>query len=426
MSQLETNKKIAVLGAGIAGVTTAIGLKKLGFEVSIYYKKRAFTAYEGFSEKTKDGLKMIGCLNASKSLNTKSTRNSNWANISKSVNYEYVVCRDDLDNALIQDAKEYGVKLIEKSITGEIEELQDLLGVEFIVDARGRFTPFKNEYNYGPKSFSILQELEIPILGENKTSIDSIKDGWVWQAYVGKGKAYLQFSCDEKITKKIKSFDDVLKYLENQDLDLWTLKNYKTKNKIIKRDSYSKVHKTIVNEKMILVGDSASSIDPLSGNGAFQAMSMSIIAPYVVNTILNKQENKQVAIDFYKKRVNYIFDKFSKVGKDFYTMETRFKSKFWEERQSWPNMIKDDFKDVKIEQGAIVKKDFIEPKDVLITQDNPLGIYFLGDIEIVQLAKYCLENSKEKSIVYFNKYTENLDENFAKMLNLWLQRYKLL
>ena len=61
----------------------------------------------------------------------------------------------------------------------------------------------------------------------------------------------------------------------------------------------------------MLIGDSASSIDPLSGNGAFQAMSMSSIAPYVINTILNKSEVEQkVAIDFYKSRVQFIFDKF--------------------------------------------------------------------------------------------------------------------
>ena len=76
---------------------------------------------------------------------------------------------------------------------------------------------------------------------------------------------------------------------------------------------------------MILIGDSASSIDPLSGNGAFQAMSMSSIAPYVINTILNKSEVEQkVAIDFYKSRVQFIFDKFSKVGKEFYNLEKRY------------------------------------------------------------------------------------------------------
>ena len=68
MNQSNIHKKIVVLGAGIAGVTTAIGLKRLDFDVTIIYKNRAFTAYEGFSEKTKDGFKMMHCINAYNSL----------------------------------------------------------------------------------------------------------------------------------------------------------------------------------------------------------------------------------------------------------------------------------------------------------------------------------------------------------------------
>ncbi len=432
------DKKIAVIGAGIAGITTAIGLKKLGFNVTVIYKKRAFMAYEGFSEKTKDGFEMIGCLNAARSLNIKSQRNSNWANISKNVNYEYVTCREDLDESLLKDAKDFDINLIEARVINDINhDRRSIISykinneiksteVDFVVDARGRFAPFKNEYTNGPKSFSILQELEIPKQDKNKTSIDSIKNGWVWQAYVGKNKGYLQFTCDEKTAHKIKTFKDVLIYLKDEELDLWSLKNYKTKDLLVKRDSYSKVHKTIVNEKMILVGDCASSIDPLSGNGAFQAMSMSSIAPYVINTILNKKENKYIAIEFYKKRVNYIFEKFSNVGKEFYKMETRFSSDFWQKRQSWPDESNKSEIISKIEQGAIVKEGYIEPKEVLITYDNPLGIYFIGNIEIVELAKYCLENSKDKSSKFFKEYTKEFDDNVTKLLNLWLKKYKFI
>ena len=93
---MNQNKRILVLGAGIAGVTTAIGLKKLGFHVTIFYKPRPFISYEGFSEKTKQGLVSSSCINASKLLVDQSVRNSNWASNSKNVNYEYVVCRANL------------------------------------------------------------------------------------------------------------------------------------------------------------------------------------------------------------------------------------------------------------------------------------------------------------------------------------------
>ena len=67
------SKNIIILGAGIAGITTAIGLKKLGFNVKVFYKPRPFISYEGFSEKTKDGLISSGCLKASQLLREQSS-----------------------------------------------------------------------------------------------------------------------------------------------------------------------------------------------------------------------------------------------------------------------------------------------------------------------------------------------------------------
>lgn len=421
---MNQNKTIAVLGAGIAGVTTAIGLKKLGFNVKLFYKPRPFIAYEGFSEKTKDGLISSSCQKAASLLKEQSMRNSNWASNSKNVNYEYVVCRADLDKALLEDARDNGIELIESKIIGsvdcseekpkityKIDENKSYMSADFVVDARGRFTPFKDEYISGPKSFSLLQELEMDIFSQNRTSINSTQDGWIWQAYVGNKKGYIQFTCDEELAVKINDFDELLAALKEQKANLWSLQNAKPVGKIVKRDSYSKIHKEIINTKMILIGDSASSIDPLSGNGAFQAMSMSSIAPYVINTILNKGDSEQkVAINFYKSRVQFIFDKFSKVGKEFYLLEKRYTSDFWQKRQNWPNeKISDSKKLPRIEEKAVVTKSYVLAQDVIVTKDNPMGVWCYGNIEVVDLAKFCLRNRFEKSLEYFDVFCKEKD-----------------
>lgn len=431
------DKRIIIIGAGIAGCTSAIGLKKLGFDVTIIYKNRPFIAYEGFSEKTKEGLISQECINTSKLLAKQSLRNSNWANSSNQVNYEYVVCRKDLDEALLNDVKEKDIKMIEAKVVGSIDDKKDKakitckinenkfeLSADFIVDARGRFTPFKDEYICGPQNFSLLQELEISDINENKTSIDSVKDGWVWQAYVGNKKGYIQFSCDEDFANKVNSFDDLLKILNMQDRGFWSLKNSKPIGKIVKRDSYCKIHKEIINTKMMLIGDSASSIDPLSGNGAFQAMSMSCIAPFVINTILNKKEYEQnVAINFYKSRVEFIFDKFTKVGKEFYCLEKRYKSDFWDKRQIWPKdkPVNNQMKLPRMEKRAVVNNSFIYENDVVITKDNPMGVWCFGNIVVSNLVKYCLEEKNEKSLEYFNSFCKekHLDEKFYSSLKRW-------
>jgi len=440
---MNSNKKIVVLGAGIAGTSTAIGLKKLGFDVTVIYKNRPFTAFEGFSEKTKEGLISQGCINASKLLVEQSLRNSNWATKSNRVNYEFVVNRTILDNALLEDLKENQIKIIEAKVVGAIDSLEEKpkvtykideekydLIADFMVDARGRFTPFKDEYICGPKSFSLLQELELENIKENKTSIDSVKDGWIWQAYVGNKRGYIQFSCDEEFLNRVNSFEDMLKILQEQDIKLWSLNNYKVVGKLVKRDSFCKIHKEIINNKMMLVGDSASSVDPLSGNGAFQAMSMSSIAPYVINTILNKSEVEQnVAIDFYKSRVEFIFDKFTKIGKEFYLLEKRFDTIFWQKRQTWPQD-KDELENQipRIEKKAVVKNGFVNQSEVIITKDNPFGACYFGNIEIIDLAKYCLKNRFEDSLEYFDVFSKekNLSMEFYNSLKRWFISQEIL
>lgn len=440
---MNSNKKIVVLGAGIAGTSTAIGLKKLGFDVTVIYKNRPFTAFEGFSEKTKEGLISQGCINASKLLVEQSLRNSNWATKSNRVNYEFVVNRSILDNVLLEDLKENQIKIIEAKVVGAIDSLEEKpkvtykideekydLIADFMVDARGRFTPFKDEYICGPKSFSLLQELELENIKENKTSIDSVKDGWIWQAYVGNKRGYIQFSCDEEFLNRVNSFEDMLKILQEQDIKLWSLNNYKVVGKLVKRDSFCKIHKEIINNKMILVGDSASSVDPLSGNGAFQAMSMSSIAPYVINTILNKSEVEQkVAIDFYKSRVEFIFDKFTKIGKEYYLLEKRFNSDFWKKRQTWPQN-KDELENQipRIEKKAVVKNGFVNQSEVIITKDNPFGACYFGNIEIIDLAKYCLKNRFEDSLEYFDVFSKekNLSMEFYNSLKKWFISQEIL
>ena len=438
------DKKIIIIGAGIAGCTSAIGLKKLGFDVTIIYKNRPFISYEGFSEKTKEGLISQECIKASKLLDKQSLRNSNWANSSNQVNYEYVVCRKDLDEALLNDVKEKDIKIIEAKVVGtvnyneekakvicKINENKFELSADFIVDSRGRFTPFKDEYICGPKNFSLLQELEISNIDENRTSIDSVKDGWVWQAYVGNKKGYIQFSCDEDFANKVNNFDDLLEILNMQDRDFWSLKNSKAVGKIVKRDSYCKIHKEIINTKMMLIGDSASSIDPLSGNGAFQAMSMSSIAPFVINTILNKEAYEQkVAMNFYKSRVEFIFDKFTKVGKEFYCLEKRYKSDFWDKRQNWPKdkPISNQIKLPRIEKRAVVNNSFVNENEVVITKDNAMGVWCFGNIEVSNLAKYCLEEKNENSFDYFEEFCKekNLDEKFYIALKRWFISQEIL
>lgn len=55
----------------------------------------------------------------------------------------------------------------------------------------------------------------------------------------------------------------------------------------------------------------------------------------------------------------------------------------------------------RIEEKAVVTESYILAQDVIITKDNPMGVWCYGKIEVVDLAKHCLGNKLEKIIGLF-------------------------
>lgn len=309
----------------------------------VYSKKRSFESYESFSQKAKDALKANSCINASSILEEKFERSFNWTNDRNKINHEFLVSRYELDNALIEDLQNHDIKILNNQKISylkidekiEIEIENKIYKYDYLVDTRGRFTPFKSEYFTGPKTVSLLVEYEFEKYIKNNISIHSCTNGWIWQAKVDDKKGYVQYSCDEKEAKEIENVNDLIKVLNKEKVDLWVDRNAKPKKTLVKRDSFYKIHKTIIDEKMILVGDSAISIDPVSGNGALLALSMATYAPEIINTILTNENKKEEAINLYKEKVKSFFEKYSKIGKEFYNLEQRFQTPFWIKRQRW-------------------------------------------------------------------------------------------
>ncbi len=151
---------------------------------------------------------------------------------------------------------------------------------------------------------------------------------------------------------------------------------------------------------------------------------MSSIAPFVVNTILEgSADEKQTAIDFYKERVRFIFEKFSKVGRDFYRLEERYASAFWQERQSWPSEAAAELQPLpRIEKRAVVKAPFVHALDVVVTRSNPMGVCFFGDLEVVGLAGRCLGNTAAYAAASFDDFcrAHALSAEKAHRLKRWL------
>jgi flavin-dependent dehydrogenase len=140
------------------------------------------------------------------------------------------------------------------------------------------------------------------------------------------------------------------------------------------------------------VGDAAMAVDPLSGNGIFQSLSSALQAPAVINTLLHKPERAALAKRFHQQRVEQLFLRFARIGRDFYADEQRWSDQpFWQARQQWPDAevahAEADFAALRIERAPVLCDGFVDEAEVVITADQPLGIWHVQGVELAPLVR---------------------------------------
>ena len=152
---------IVVLGGGPAGGATAIGLKRLGYKVTVIAEPRPFKAVEGISDRVVEGLRNAGFELALANLPAPSPRNASWNGATNSANSECLINRSELDQGIVQDLLAAEIEVISaragkviscgngfkvelrKPSQGVVENVVENIVIEadFLVEARGRRAP---------------------------------------------------------------------------------------------------------------------------------------------------------------------------------------------------------------------------------------------------------------------------------------------
>jgi 2-polyprenyl-6-methoxyphenol hydroxylase-like FAD-dependent oxidoreductase len=94
---------ILVAGGGPAGCIAAIALVGLGHRVRLIARPRR-PAIEGLSERVLRALEASGCRRALDAVGPAVRREASWNGVTTAANQEWVVARERLDAALLQDA----------------------------------------------------------------------------------------------------------------------------------------------------------------------------------------------------------------------------------------------------------------------------------------------------------------------------------
>lgn len=409
------NKHIAVLGAGPAGAAAALGLMRLGYQVTVISDWRRFNAIEGTSERVLHALRTAGLRQASATAISAAHREVYWAGQHSVRNREWLLERQIFDRALREDLHQAGVQVLEARILGvqagaggvwlQLDGASDC-SVDFVVEARGRQAPQSGDAVRGPETVSLLSRWRGPE-GKAGSAAESLDSGWCWLARLPGGEQYWQWTLDARHTD-MPGKADLPTWCAQQRAATQLARAFFTTDpgvdvELRARSSTCTLASNLCDSMRIRIGDAAMAVDPLSGNGIFQSLSSALQAPAVVNTLLQYPADRALAQDFHRRRVTELFYRFARLGRDFYAqVQARPEQLFWRARQHWPD---DRPAHVPVVKEAIttgwapvVKGQRIEPARVVVTPDQPLGIWHLGGVELAPLVEVLRDKPWEQVI----------------------------
>ena len=399
-----TGIRILILGAGPAGAAVALGLRRLGYPVSVVSEWRRFAALEGVSVRVLEALHSAGFHHALGDATLPSQRQVAWNGQHHAQNIEYLLDRPTFDKGLREDLRLAGVELIdgrvlsiETSTDGHKVEVEGhgAMKIDFLVEARGRQAPSLGKGVRGPETVSLLNRWQ-GAPGTTASAIESLKDGWVWMARRADGQCYWQWTLDVA-SADLPDKRDLLQYCLERRRDSMVAQAFfglasEIDVQVHARSSTAILNPQVCGDHWIRVGDAAMAVDPLSGNGIFQSLSSALQAPTVINTLLCKPERAALAQRFHQQRVEQLFMRFARIGRDFYLDEQRWQDQpFWLARRQWPYAepahAEVDFGSLKIERAPVLKGGFVVEAEVVITRDQPLGAWRVQEVELAPLVR---------------------------------------
>lgn len=394
---------ILVLGAGPAGAATALGLRRMGYPVTVVSDWRRFAAVEGVSQRVLEGLRHAGLGAALAEATTPATRQVHWNGERLQPNQECLLDRQRFDQALRDDLRRAGVELVEGRVR-EVERGQGyrihlddgrILHGEFLVEARGRQAPLSEGRLRGPETVSLLN-LWQAVPGTPVSAVESLDDGWAWMARLADGRCYWQVTLDAT-TAQLPGKAALPEYCAERRrgsalvAQLFGERAF-APAQVHARSSTAILAGNCAGPDWLRVGDAAMAVDPLSGNGIFQSLSSALQAPVVINTLLQRPGQADLAQRFHQTRVEQLFLRFARIGRDFYAQETqRVAQPFWARRRGWPDAqplhAAADWQAVRVERRPVLREGWVEEAEVVVTADQPLGVWHLQGVELAPVVR---------------------------------------
>ncbi len=414
-----------VVGAGPAGVAAGRALTALGHRVVLVSRPRTHGAVEGVSERAAQALRLAGCEEALTMLGPALARVSTWNGRSTPSGTEHLVDRGRFDEALSRDAARAGVACVEGHCDGwqESEHGCRLLirpkrgeafatEVAFVVDARGRAASVdRSSSRRGAPTTALARSWTAP-RARSGSALASFARGWCWLAAAESGPAFLQIFVasemdDPALHRPLDGAYDAL-LREAPEARRW-LDGASPCSAAYARDATPMLAGGTVSPRALRVGDAAFAVDPLSGQGLFEAVATALAAAPVVNTLLRRAADRALAEEFYRGRIEETFLRLTHAGRDAYRAETRWGDEpFWIARRGWPDdePARQSAGPATIRAVPVSEDGFIVSRRAIVTPDHPRGVWRLDSVELVALLEFAATHRGERDEDLVAAYAE--------------------
>lgn len=340
-------KDILVLGGGPCGGTVALGLRRLGYAVTLVTETRSKPVIEVFTNKIIDQMRAAGFCCALRQLSETCDSQRFWNGQLRF--HSAGLCHlNELDQGIILDLQSAGVHVIAGragKITAygsgyQVEvvcgDKQLLIPTSFMVEARGRLAPMADQKRIRGDETLSLQYFWHDKSHPPQIAFESFNDGYICLTARQDGSRFAQLT----VSPKGKGFRDkqgLEAYCQKRLLALRCASSLISRipeNAVVSAQaSTAFVCEDPVSANWIRVGDAAIAFDPVTDSALGHSLACAMAAPAVINTLIRQPEQAAVACQYYQELLKQKFYTANRLNTEIYAEEQRWNSsEFWLQR----------------------------------------------------------------------------------------------
>lgn len=436
---------IVILGGGPAGGAVALGLRRLGYPVTLIAESRPFLTVGGITEAAVSQMKRAGFSFALRDLPEPCDKLISWNSTLRHTS-ERLINSNEVDRGILLDLRSAGIQVVEGHVSKinafgngyQVEVVCDqetrVLGASFLVEARGRMAPNQGMQRLRGDQTLVLQYFWQEQPTQPGVVVQSFPQGVAWLATWFDGSRYLNLTMDadeldlnnkQAVRKQgqqaLKSLEHILPMCPSQ-LDTCA---------VHARAGTATLSTEAIAENWIRIGDAALAVDGVVDSSIADTLKTVAVVPAVINTLIQKPANTSFVKEYYQNWLEHQFYCLNRKHHRLYSEEQLWSMQpFWYKRQRWPEawpepvveneaQLQIDLSQAELSIGPVLLNNYIELDEIVVTDAQPMGIQSLNGVPLVAMLK-ALRQSDDRAPSSAGELDEISPEH-RRYLSLWLK-----